>query len=79
VSETCYRYSPLLSNETEAIADLLVGPHGRLGGLGYVCYICAMCRAIRGPINGSIIAPFSCIFNVLLGQRDCPALSVSEV
>ena len=25
VSETCYRYSPLLSNENEEIADLLVG------------------------------------------------------
>jgi putative transposase len=25
VSETCYRNSPLLSDETEAIADLLVG------------------------------------------------------
>jgi hypothetical protein len=25
VSETCYRYSPLLSDENEEIADLLVG------------------------------------------------------
>ena len=25
VSETCYRYSPLLSGENEEIADLLVG------------------------------------------------------
>jgi putative transposase len=25
VSENCYRYSPLLSDETEDIADLLVG------------------------------------------------------
>jgi putative transposase len=25
VSETCYRYSPLLSDENELIADLLVG------------------------------------------------------
>ncbi|SEN84907.1 putative transposase [Loktanella fryxellensis] len=25
VSETCYRYSPLLSDENEMIADLLVG------------------------------------------------------
>jgi putative transposase len=25
VSETCYRYSPLLSDENEQIADLLVG------------------------------------------------------
>jgi putative transposase len=25
VSETCYRYSPLLSDENERIADLLVG------------------------------------------------------
>jgi putative transposase len=25
VSETCYRYSPLLSDENEVIADLLVG------------------------------------------------------
>ncbi|WP_050525960.1 hypothetical protein [Pseudorhodobacter aquimaris] len=25
VSETCYRYSPLLSDENEHIADLLVG------------------------------------------------------
>ena len=25
VSETCYRYSPLLSDDTEQIADLLVG------------------------------------------------------
>ena len=60
VSETCYRYSPLLSDENEEIADLLVGlttaregPHGRLGGLGYVSCICAMCRAILGTTNGS--------------------------
>ena len=25
VSETCYRYSPLLNNESQQIADLLVG------------------------------------------------------
>ncbi len=25
VSETCYRYSPLLSDENEEIADLLIG------------------------------------------------------
>jgi putative transposase len=26
VSETCYHYSPLLSDENEQTADLLVGP-----------------------------------------------------
>jgi len=55
VSETSYHYSPLLSDENEKIADLLVGlttarqgienareaTHGRLGGLGYASCICA--------------------------------------
>ena len=43
VSETCYRYSPLLSDENEQIADLLVGltEAQKLGGLGYAFCICA--------------------------------------
>lgn len=54
VSETCYRYSPLLSDENEEIADLLVGltPHGRLGGLGYVSCIYVTCKVIRGTTKG---------------------------
>ena len=33
VSETCYRYSPLLSDENELIADLLVGLTGALANV----------------------------------------------
>ena len=43
VSETCYRYSPLLRDETEAIADLLIGltEARKTWGLGCVSCICA--------------------------------------
>ena len=57
VSETCFRYSPRLSDENERIADLLVGltpAKRRPGDLGCTFCICAMCRDIAGTTNGSI-------------------------
>ena len=55
VSETCYRYSPRLSDENERIADLLVGltQAHKTWGLACASCICAMCRGMAGTTNGS--------------------------
>jgi len=48
VSETCYRYSPLLSDENEQIADLLVGltEARKTWGFG----LCSLhLRNVKGP------------------------------
>ena len=47
VSETCYRYSPLLSDENELIANLLVGltDARKYGRYGY--------RMVTGLLNNS--------------------------
>ena len=46
VSETCYRYNPLPSDENEEIADLLLGLTNakKTWGLGWVSCICAASR-----------------------------------
>jgi putative transposase len=55
VSETCYRYSPLLSDKNEQIADLLVGltDARKTWGSGCIFCICATSKAIAGTTNGS--------------------------
>ncbi len=46
ISETCYRYSPILSDENEKIADCLerLTENKRTCGFGSCFYICATCR-----------------------------------
>ena len=53
VSETCYRYSPFLSDENEEIVDLLVRltEAQKTWGFGLCFCTYATCRAIRGTTN----------------------------
>ena len=60
VSETCYRYSPLLSDENEQIADLLVGLTDARKTWGFgLCFLYLRnvqgysSKAILGTTNGS--------------------------
>ena len=55
VSETCYRYSPLLSDENEQIADLLVGLTAarKTWGFGAMLFAPAQCpRPFMEPQKG---------------------------
>ena len=53
ISETCYHYSPVLSDENEEIADWLerLTENKRTWGFGLCFYICATCRATAGITN----------------------------
>jgi len=55
VSETCYRYSPLLSDENEEIADLLVGltTAQKTWEFGLCFLHLRNAQAIRGTTSGS--------------------------
>ena len=55
ISETCYRYSPVLSDENEEIADWLerLTANKRTWASACAFCICATCRAMAGTINGS--------------------------
>ena len=55
VSETCYRYSPQLSDENEQIADLLVGLTNAKKTWGLACVFCiwAISKGMSGITNGS--------------------------
>ena len=55
ISETCYRYSPVLSDETEEIADWLerLTENKRTWGFGLYFFISAQRAGIRlGPQTG---------------------------
>jgi putative transposase len=54
VSETCYRYSRLLSDESEQIADLLVRLTDARKTRDFVICTCATSKVIPGAISGSI-------------------------
>jgi hypothetical protein len=56
VSETCYRYSPLLSDENEEIADLLIGltTARKTWGFGLCFLHLRNVQAIRGTMNAFI-------------------------
>ena len=53
VSESCYRYSPLLSDENEEIADLLVGLTTAQKTWGFGLCFLRNAQAIRGTTSGS--------------------------
>jgi hypothetical protein len=54
VSETCYRYSPLLSDENEQIADLLVGLTDARKTSDFAICTCVTSKVIPRTISGSI-------------------------
>jgi hypothetical protein len=53
ISEKCYRYSPVLSDENEEIGDWLERLTANKRMARAFC-ICATCRAIAGTTNASI-------------------------
>ena len=55
ISETCYRYSPVLSDENEEIADWLerLTANKRPGALACVFVSCATFKAMAGTTNAS--------------------------
>ena len=58
ISETCYRYSPVLSDENEEIAGWLERLTANERNWGFFC-ICATFKAMAGTINactGSIVS-----------------------
>jgi putative transposase len=86
VSETCYRYSPLLSDENEQIADLLVGLTDARKTWGFgLCYL--HLRNVKGhPSNHKRVYRIYCALELNLRiksrkrlKRDKPdALAVPE-
>ncbi|KMK65952.1 integrase family protein [Puniceibacterium sp. IMCC21224] len=86
VSETCYRYSPLLSDENEQIADLLVGLTDTRKTWGFgLCYL--HLRNVKGhPWNHKRVYRIYCALELNLRikprkrlKRDKPdALAVPE-
>jgi putative transposase len=71
VSETCYRYSPLLSDENEQIADLLVGLTDARKTWGFgLCFL--HLRNVKGhPWNHKRVYP--------LAGRRLPAIAVGRI
>ena len=61
VSETCYRYSPQLSDENEQIADLLVGLTNakKTWGFGLCFLYLRNIQGMSGITNGSIASTAS--------------------
>ncbi len=57
VSETCYRYSPLLRHENEEIADLLIGLTAakKTWVLDCAFFIFVMSKAMAGTTRGFIV------------------------
>lgn len=86
VSETCYRYSPLLSDENERIADLLVGLTGARKTWGFgLCFL--HLRNVKGHLwNHKRVYRIYCALELNLRikprkrlKREVPdALSVPE-
>jgi putative transposase len=79
VSETCYRYSPLLSDENELIADLLVGLTDARKTWGFgLCFL--HLRNVKGhPWNHKRVYRIYCALELNLrpsrdiGFAQCPA------
>lgn len=69
VSETCYRYSPALSDENEEIADWLERPTTNKRTWELACAFCifGMCGAMAGTKNGSIHRPVGDCMQSLIG------------
>ena len=75
VSEICYRYSPLLSDENEEIADLLVGLKAALKTCGFgLCF--PHLRNVQGhPWNHKRVYRIYCELELILQTKPRKRLS----